>query len=91
MNKSKNCSCLCNHKNGCQSQSDNYLIKLYIDIQKDKQVDNFQVLKSKLTNLPGVKEVEFNGNILEVLYDDMIISPNVIKEMAKIGKIKEKG
>ena len=85
MSKCRNCSCLCNHKNDLvQSQSDGYLIKLYFEIQKDKGENYFQALKPKLSDLSGIEEVKFTKDTLEVLYDDMLISPDDIKEILEV-------
>ncbi len=81
MNNCGKCNHSCN-KHG-QGQDDDYLVKLYIEVEVDKDREYSKVLKSNLMSFPGVKEVCLEGDCLEIVYDDKITSPEEIKEVLK--------
>lgn len=73
------CNHSCNHKNHDQAKDDDYLVKLYIEVEVDMDEEYSKVLKSNLMSFPGVKKVSLEGDCLEIIYDDMITSPEEIK------------
>lgn len=77
------CNCSCDQKSHGQAQDDDYLIKLYIEVEGDKGKEYYKGLGSNLMDLSGIKEQRIEGNFLEIIYDDMIISPEEIMEVFK--------
>jgi len=84
MNNCGKCDHSCNHKNHDSVKDVDYLVKIYIEIEVDKDDREYsKVLKSKLMSFPGVKEVSLGGDCLEIIFDEMITSPEEIKGVLK--------
>ncbi len=83
MNNCGKCKHSCNHHKHSQDQDDDYLVKLYIEVGEDKDGEYYKVLQDNLMSFPGVKEVCLEGNCLEIIYDDMITSPEEIDGVLK--------
>ncbi len=83
MDNCRNCNHSCDHKNHGQTHDADYLVKLYIELEGDKGEEYYQGLKSNLMHLSGIKEVRIEGACFEIIYDDMIISPEEITEVFK--------
>lgn len=85
----KGCNCSSPHKNGGQDEQTNgykeenreFLAKLYLDLADSKK--DCHDLSYKLIQLPGVHELRFLDNYIEIIYDDMLISPQELKKKLK--------